>query len=364
MSERTSQPIRRLYGDASADDVAWIVAVVQLLLSFFQTDGLHHLVQKGRCCRAAGAVVAFVPEERAAGRGLPTWIIWLDDSRRKVAQWIHTAQRVSRTTTKQLLRELLFVLSSKGQMTRPGTANFIQLLCPSSSVPCIEHTAPDLLPHWLDFTRYGNLFLLNAATSNESPPDGPSSLRMGDSCVSRETQAHSAHTASSGAWLQMSLDRKRHKQKDIETLNFQQQKNFSVSVGRTTSCSTLFTDDWAAGMRRTTLSSNRAAQRCQHPATSPELRKPLLPDNKQRRRRWFCCCFSVKTSDTLTHGHTQKTILYAAFGTNGRTRLHSTVSQLRLARVLPVLARATPHAFSCRTRHLFSFPFSTMLLSS
>ena len=210
----------------------------------FQTDGLHHLVQKGRCCRAAGAVVAFVPEERAAGRGLPTWIIWLDDSRRKVVQWIHTAQRVSRTTTKQLLRELLFVLSSKGQMTRPGTANFIQLLCPSSSVPCIEHTAPDLLPHWLDFTRYGNLFLLNAATSNESPPDGPSSLRMGDSCVSRETQAHSAHTASSGAWLQMSLDRKRHKQKDIETLNFQQKKNFSVSVGRTTSCSTLFTDDY------------------------------------------------------------------------------------------------------------------------
>ena len=47
----------------------------------FQTDGLHHLVQKGRCCRAAGAVVAFVPEEIAAGRGLRAELLFPSELR-------------------------------------------------------------------------------------------------------------------------------------------------------------------------------------------------------------------------------------------------------------------------------------------
>ena len=48
---------------------------------------------------------------------------WLDDGRRKLAQWIHTAQCASGSTTKQLLRIVVAVFVVKGQMT------------------------PDLLPH-------------------------------------------------------------------------------------------------------------------------------------------------------------------------------------------------------------------------
>ena len=94
---------------------------------------------------------------------------------------------------------------------------------------------------------------------------------------------------------------------------------------------------------------------------------PKTNNNDQDFFVCCCCCrFSIKTSDSLTHGHTQNTNLHAAFSDKraDTSTLYGVSAATSAQCILPDPTRATPHAPSWGTRHLFSFPLSTILLSS
>ena len=185
MSERTSQPIRRLLAmhRLTMSPGPWPSSNCRCH-SLFQTNGLHHLHQKGRCCWCCRRFCSRLPTKHRHQQRTDGEVLCVRASIKEAGPVDpYSAKPDNYKYCNYILRIVVVVVVKFKRPNDPPTANLIQLYF-------VHHRQFEIVPALntrhvtccrIDPIRQDTaiLFLLNAVTSNKSPPDGPSSLRMG-----------------------------------------------------------------------------------------------------------------------------------------------------------------------------------------